>query len=151
VRGWHRGLAWLLASTFGLATSGCGTIIHGTHMDLRNQTNPPGATLEVYRWKGERLAGPSASPGDVEVHRPLWHEPYLVRVSKPGRCPQYWLTTSPITGGSWLYLWMLFVPALGPILVAGTLGAIDGATGGCCGIEPHEYRVTLAEDYACPE
>ena len=78
-------------------------------------------------------------------------ESYLVRVSNPGHCPQYWLTSSSITGGSWLYLWMLFVPALGPILVAATFAAVDNATGGCCKINPDRYEGTLQEDYGCSD
>lgn len=146
-----RALVCFVAGVFTLMTSGCGTMIHGTRMDVGNNVNPPGSMLEVYRWKGDRLAGPVASPSKISVHRPVHYEPYLVRASSPGHCPQYWLTSSPTTGGSWLYLWMLFVPALGPILVGVTFAAVDGATGGCCGIKPSAYQVTLPEDYACPE
>jgi hypothetical protein len=110
---------------------------------------PPGTVLEIYRWSGERLAGPQNSPGTLEVHRPEWGYPYLVRASKDGYCPQYWVTPSRASAGAWSYLWMIFIPAAGPILLAATISLIDASTGGCCAMDPDVFKGSLQEETAC--
>lgn len=140
----------LLASTVCNAT-GCGTIFHGKHQDMPVTISPPGTEVAVYRWSGDVVGGPERSPGKMTVQRPKGHQPYLMRASKEGYCPKYWLTTSSTTGGAWSYLWLVFVPALGPILVGVTLAAVDSSTGGCCAVDPDTVEGALEEDAACAQ
>ena len=146
-----RALAMLIGTVFLLNATGCGTIFHGTHQTVPVSVTPSGAEVSFYQWSGEVVGGPQTSPGEASVHRPKWHQPYLVRASKEGYCPRYWLTTASNTGGSWSYLWMMFVPALGPIIVGLTLALIDSSTGGCCAVEPESFDAALAEGATCTQ
>ena len=145
----RRALSGWVACLFALSISGCGTLISGTHERVHLSLSPPGTQLEVYHWPGEKLAGPGTSPGELQVHRPVWNEPYLVRAFKDGHCPQYWLTSSRPSGGAWTYLWMLFIPTLGPLAIAATASLVDASTGACCAMSPDRYDASLQADNAC--
>ena len=146
----HVFTVWLVC-TFASAVSGCGTIFSGTHQNLKLNMDPPGTELEVYRWSGDRLAGPASSPGKLEVHRPVRSQSYLVRAAKPGYCPKYWITSSGTTPGVYTYIWMMFIPALGPIIVGATAALFHASTGGCCSVEPDTFGTQLAQEATCPE
>src|SRR5262245_17467180 len=142
-------VSWLTTAIFTFMVSGCGTIISGTRQNLKLAMEPPGAQLDVFRWSGEHLAGPAVTPGKLSVHRPVRGESYLVRASKEGYCPKYWVTSSRASGGAWTYLWMLFIPALGPILIGATAALIDSATGGCCAASPDVFSASLEPEHLC--
>lgn len=129
--------------------TGCGALFEGTHQKVPVAVSPAGTEVAVYRWSGEIVGGPQNSPGDLSAERPKWNQPYLVRASKDGYCPKYWLTTSSPTGATWAYVWMLAIPLLDVIPL--TLGLVDGATGGCCNIEPDSFKATLAEEGTCTQ
>ena len=76
----RRTLSGAVAVAYALIASGCATLIHGTHQDLRLGLQPTGTEVAVYRWSGESVSDAAGvSPGTLRVHRPRWHEPYLVR------------------------------------------------------------------------
>ena len=134
-----------------LLASGCGTLISGTTQKARFNGVPVGADVKFLHWDGKAVEQSAEGPTEVRVHRPIRNEPYLVSVSKPGYCPKYWLTKSTQSGGSWSYLWLLFIPALGPLLIALPNLLVDQHTGGCCSIDPDQFEATLSPEEACPE
>lgn len=144
----RRFVASILAVSLSIEAAGCGTIFQGTHQKVPVAVSPAGTEVAVYRWSGEVVGGPQISPGELSAERPKWHQPYLVRASKAGYCPKYWLTTDSPTGASWIYIWMVAIPLLGTV-VGLTLGIVDSATGGCCNIEPDSFEGTLAEEGTC--
>jgi hypothetical protein len=131
----------LASSVYALA--GCGSILSGTSQNLDLAIEPAGAVVSVYRWNGEPLAGPAPSPGKVRVHRPEWDQPFLIRISKPGYCPEYVVTDrSSISPGGWGTV--LVFNGLIPLM-------IDQSTGGLYSINPDPVEVFLEEDSACVE
>ncbi len=78
--------------------------------ELAVAVEPPESEIVVYEWNGEVVAGPVLSPATVQIPRSVGHRSYVVRVSKPGYCPQYWITgvedhtlpwmPVPVSGGS---------------------------------------------------
>ncbi len=128
---------------------GCGTLIHGTTQTVPMSLIPPTAEVSVYRWSGERIAGPARSPGPLVVPRPKQREPYLIVASAVGHCPRYWLTeVSTTTAGQ--VSWFIPLYAGFPFAVS-VLGAVDDRTGGCCTLSPSSVTVELPEDQQCPE
>ena len=136
-------LVSILAVSLWFNATGCGTIFHGTHQTVPNSVAPPGTEVSVYRWSGEVVGGPQPSPGELTIQRPKRLEPYLVRASKEGYCPMYWLTTASVTAGAWSYLWMV------PLSLG--IWAVDTSTGGCCAMEPGAFEGTLREEAACSQ
>ena len=88
-----RATALVIASLSLFSGVGCGAMLSGTRQNMRLALVPPGAEVSVYRLNGEPIAGPSVSPGSLRVHRPPWGQLYLVRASKEGYCPLYWVTS----------------------------------------------------------
>jgi len=134
-------------------TTGCGTAISGTHQQVRLNMDPPGTQVAVYRLTGEPVAGPATSPGTMRVHRPVWRRPYLVRASKDGYCPRYWLTDANLSAGGKLDLVMVWggIIILAPLLVGAVSVLVDSSTGGCCSMDPDHFDSWLQEDKACAE
>lgn len=138
-------LVSILAASLWFKATGCGTIFQGTHQTVPISVAPPGTEVSVYRWSGEVVGGPQLSPGELTIQRPNGSQPYyLVRASKDGYCPKYWLTTRSYTGGTKSYLWAAFVPFLD--IVALPLLFFDTWTGGCCNVEPDSFDGVLAEE-----
>src|SRR5688572_1498471 len=96
-------IAYRLVAVQLVIASGCGTMISGRRQDVTLNVQPSDATVSIYRWNGELLAGPElASTGTVNVHRPVDGEPYLVLATGPGSCPRYWVTDhEPSPGAYW--------------------------------------------------
>ena len=140
-------LVSILAVSLWFNATGCGTIFHGTHQTVPISVAPPGSEVSVYRWSGEVVGGPQLSRGELIIQRPKANQPYLVRASKDGYCPKYWLTTWSWTGGTQSYLWSAFVPFLD--IVGVPLLMFDTWTGGCCNVEPDSFEGVLAEEAAC--
>ena len=119
----------------------------GTHQRVQLDVHPPGTEVSVYRWNGELVAGPEVSPRTMKVHRPVAGRPYLVRASKDGYCPQYWLVSYTYTPGAALEVVLTYVASL-----VGLTGLIiDGATGGCCSMKPDDFTASLKGDAACAQ
>ena len=80
--------------------------------ELAVAVEPLGSEVVVYEWNGEVVTGPVVSPTTLQIPRPLGHRSYIVRVSKPGYCPQYWITglEEPVTTGG--APWLLFGPPI---------------------------------------
>lgn len=149
----HRLFVWVLTCVFATTSVGCGTIISGRHQDVALSMNPPDTQVSVYRWSGELVAGPeNASSGEMRVHRPRWNEPYLIQAAKEGHCPQYWLTSTKPSVGSWFIMPFVAAIMLFPLagaIVAGAIAAVDASTGGCCSVQPDLFDGLLLEDAAC--
>jgi len=60
------------------ASSGCATMISGSRQKLTVDMKPANSEVSVYRWNGERVAGPLTSPGESVLPRPKWDQPYLL-------------------------------------------------------------------------
>ena len=146
----RRLLASIFVITLCFNVTGCGTIFHGTHQQVPISVGPTGTEVTVYSWSGEVVGGPKLSPGELTVNRPKKGQSYLVRASKEGYCPKYWLTTSSYTAGAISYIWIIPFPLIGTVL-GGIMATTDGATGGCCAVEPKSFEGTLAKEEACAQ
>lgn len=79
VRVTRRGLAFALAgAALAVFSSGCATVLHGTHQDVRFITMPPGATAEA---KGQSVT----TPGSLRLPRKA--EKITVHIEKEGYKP----------------------------------------------------------------
>jgi hypothetical protein len=125
-----------------LAASGCGAMLSGTSQRVRLEVSPPGTSIVVYRWSGEVVAGPGASPGILTVHRPPYGQPYLVVATRDGHCPEYWITSTRISPGGWGTV--LVFNGVVPLM-------IDQSTGGLYSIEPSTFAGSLPSDNTCAE
>ncbi len=137
-------IVFLLLTT----TTGCGTVLRGTHQAVQLDVYPAGTEVSVYRWNGELLAGPQVSPGTVKVPRPVGGQPYLVRASKDGYCPQYWLTSGLPEPPEHILLTIFAVVLTIPFVVN---EVVDGSTGGCCSMHPGHLQGSLKEKAACAQ
>jgi hypothetical protein len=123
-----------------LGIGGCGTMLSGTSQHIPLNVSPPGTQITVYRWAGETIAGPATSPGDLDVHRPSYGQPYLIIATKEGHCPQYWSTSTGISPGGWgtVLLFNGIIPL-----------SIDQRTGGLYSIVPSSVAGALQAEPAC--
>ena len=127
--------------------TGCGTIFNGTHQEIPVSIAPSGTEVTVYRWSGEIVSGPMNSPGEMTIERPKHNQPYIVRASKDGYCPKYWITNTHTTGGTLSYIWLLFL--LSPAAMIAL--AVDSSTGGAFAIETKPFEGTLALEASCAQ
>ncbi len=148
-----RPLVLLQVLSFVFSATGCATIISGTHQQVQLEVYPPGTQIAVYRWSGELVAGPEVSPGRMKVRRPVRGRPYLVRASKDGHCPQYWLTSSTTSAGGKLDMLMAFagIIVLAPLIVAVGSVLVDTNTGGYFAMESEHFGGYLQEDKVCAQ
>lgn len=121
-------------------------MLRGTHQIVQLDVQPPGTDVSVYRWNGELVAGPEVSPGTMKVPRPAGGQPYLVRASKEGYCPQYWLTSGLPELPEHVLLTTLAIVFTVPFVIN---EVIDGLTGGCCSMHPDHLEGSLKGDAAC--
>lgn len=119
--------------------TGCGTIISGTRQQVDLAMNPPGSEVSVYRWTGEVLAT-GRSPGTIDVHRPEWLQPFLIRASKEGYCPKYWVSAARLSPGGWVST--VFIIGVVPYIV-------DSYSGGLYSLVPDPLQGTLQSEQAC--
>lgn len=107
--------------------TGCGAILYSSQQELKIQ--PSGAKLEVYSWDGKLVeAAKNESDSTLTVHRPI--EPsYLIRLSKEGYCPRYWITISEASGP--LVYFDLFISFLslpiGPLIFSASYAVTKNA------------------------
>jgi hypothetical protein len=131
-----------------LTTTGCGTMLRGTHQTVQLDVQPPGTQVSVYRWDGELLAGPQVSPGTMKVPRPVGGQPYLVRASRDGYCPRYWLTSGMPEAPERVLLTIVAVVLTIPFVIN---ALVDGSTGGCCSMHPGHIEGSLEGNAACAQ
>ncbi len=113
----------IFALVFGLQL-GCGSIIHGTHQDVKFTTEPAGATIRLDN--GTVLT----SPASAELER---DEDYVVSISKEG------YQTAVVPLNSVLSGWLA-----GNILFGGIIGGgVDLATGAAYTLTPENVVITL--------
>lgn len=125
--------------------SGCATILSGTKQDIRAIVIPEGASFTVYRWEGEKVAGPVSTPATITVPRPPYKESYVMVATAPGYCPRYWVSNTGMNPYTLLNA-----------LVGGAIGTIiDAASGACCAVSPEPIAPAFVaalekEDGPCP-
>ena len=137
-------LALLCACTLLVNGTGCATILTGTRQDVPVSVSPTGTEVSVYRWNGDRIAGPLASPGTLEVPRPSRSESYIVLASKEGYCPHYWMTSAsgtPLAMAELIGTIFFF-----PMMLA---WATDVRTGAGYSLEPNYLHAALKPEDTC--
>ena len=126
--------------------SGCGSLLSGTHQNVRLSTRPRDASAAFYTLGGERVAHTEdASTGSLRAPRPKKNLGYLAVISHEGHCPSYSITKVNPTPGYVAEVLLLAIPFIQ--LIGFVLATIDDSTGGCCAIEP--IVVQLEEAEAC--
>ncbi len=140
------GIAGLLAGWTLLCTSGCATMISGTHQTLDVNVQPPGSEVTLYRWNGEVVAGPITAPASARVHRPQSNQPYLAVASKDGTCPRYWVPTNALSSGG-LVSYISALATLG--VVEGVSLLIDIKDGALFKLEESEFNNVALQEEPC--
>lgn len=103
-------------AALGIALSGCGTIVEGTHQDIAISTTPDGAHCDLTR-KGEKLATVDRTPGKVTVRKTK--EDILLGCQKAGYQTSSQYLHSGMAAGTF-----------GNIIAGGVIGwAVDSSTG----------------------
>ena len=139
-------IAWLVAGWTLVCTSGCATLISGTHQKLDVNVRPPGSEVTLYRWNGEVVAGPITGPASARVHRPQSGQPYLAVASKDGTCPRYWVPTTSLSGGGWVDM----IAATATLGIAELLGVvIDEKDGALFKLDESEFNNVALQEEPC--
>jgi hypothetical protein len=119
-----KGLA-LLALCAGLSTGGCATVLNGTNIDYRTETDPSGANIAFLNGVG------CVSPCEIELRR---KDDTRVDITKDGYEPAYVLIQSRLGGSTF-----------GNVLVGGIIGgAVDAGNGASNVLFPRPLIVRLA-------
>lgn len=115
----------LLALCAGLSTSGCATVLNGTNIDYRTETDPTGANLTF-------MGGIACvSPCEIELRR---KDDTRVDITKDGYEPVYVLIQSKLGGSTF-----------GNLLAGGIIGgAVDAGNGASNVLYPRPLIVKLA-------
>lgn len=147
-----RAIALATAVSLAVSSTGCATMISGTHQDVELAISPSDATVEVTRWNGLGVIRPtSASDDSLDLHRPEWEQSYVIVAKRDGHCPKYWLTGTEMSAGAHTFWPMLVAAAIVPISIVLTVPIllIDASTGGSYAIAPDPLQARLQEDETC--
>jgi hypothetical protein len=134
-----------------VTNSGCAVLLSGRNQDVLVRVQPPGARVEVYEWDGTLVASTAATSQTVlRVRRPPHGRSYLIRASKEGYCPQYWLTKTELTGPGAVdaaFSIVLFVATtpIGFLIFTG----LEDATGAPYAINPSTIVTSLGSEGSC--
>lgn len=110
----------------------CASIIHGSKQSVTFQTNPAGATVEVFDGMGVSY-GVCDTPCSLDLKR---KREYKIKISKPGYASAEMVIQKKSDGWIW-----------GNILFGGVIGLIvDFTTGAAYKLDPSALHVTLSEE-----
>ena len=139
----------LTAGAFLLATSGCATMVHGTQQRITPELSPPGTHVSIYRWTGE-LVAEGTSPDPITISRPVFDQPYLVKMTRDGYCPRYDMTQNGVTVTGTINTILLL--ATFPTIIWLLPTVIDMRTGASYNVnEEPTFRGSLQEVSTCPQ
>ena len=140
------GFVIVLALSVVAGTTGCATLISGTHQKVPVDVRPSGAQLTMYEWDGDVVAGPITAPGSMTVHRPKRGQPYLAVASKDGTCPRYWVPTTSISPGGWVSVVSAYA-TLGLAEIVGLL--IDTTDGALFDLDEPQFTGVALQEEPC--
>ncbi len=142
----RKGIVALVAGWTLVCTSGCASLISGTHQTLDIKAQPPGSEVTLYRWNDEVVAGPITTPASASVHRPKWNHPYLAVASKEGSCPRYWVPTTALSPGGWVDM-IAYIATLGIGEFVSVM--IDTSNGSEFKLEGSEFNNIALQEEPC--
>lgn len=120
-----------LVAVFSLSIIGCGAIIHGSKQNVMFQTNPDGASVEVYDAMDVSF-GSCTTPCTLELKR---KNEYKVILSKPGYQPAEMVIQKGTSGWIW-----------GNLLFGGLIGlVVDLTSGSAYKLKNDMIEVTLSK------